>query len=33
MKDISDKLNNKNPRGKPSRLTLDFLVTLESGVF
>ncbi len=24
---------NKNPRGKPSRLTLDFLVSLESGVF
>jgi len=24
---------NKNPRGKPSRLTLDFLVFFESGVF
>jgi hypothetical protein len=23
---------NKNPRGKPSRLTLDFLVSLGSGV-
>jgi len=25
--------SNKNPRGKPSRLTLDFLVSLESWVF